>query len=130
MSVSPEVEALVRQVMATGDFASEDEVLLTAVKSLAEGRPATLGRRRHKELRASSLGKRLREIRQEYISQGGALLTAAELDLELAERRGSRYSKSAASRLRQFARQANLWRNRLRYRGRYSPNSRTAGDCP
>ena len=37
------------------------------------------------------LGRRLRQLRNEFIAQGGKLLNREELELELAERRGGLY---------------------------------------
>ncbi len=37
---------------------------------------------------ATELGRRLREIRARYIKRGGRLLTADEIDREVADRRG------------------------------------------
>jgi|GEM_PF-1089965 len=36
----------------------------------------------------SELGRRLRRIRQQYIAQGGTLLSAREIEAEVADRRG------------------------------------------
>jgi len=42
--------------------------------------------------RESDLGRRLREIRERYIAEGGKLLSVEEIDREIAERRRERSS--------------------------------------
>ena len=46
MTVSPEVEKLVKHAMRVGDFASEDEVLLAALQALSERRQTEAVKRR------------------------------------------------------------------------------------
>jgi hypothetical protein len=86
MTVSPEVEQLVKQAMLVGDYDSENEVLLAALRALAEQQQAEDENRPQ----ISTLGLQLREIRAQYISSGGDLLTAEQLDHEMAQRRGER----------------------------------------
>jgi hypothetical protein len=43
--------------------------------------------------RESELGRRLRRLRQQYIAEGGILLTAPEIEAEIANRRGEHSSK-------------------------------------
>lgn len=76
--------------METGRHPSEESVLLGAVKTLAEQQhnKNALPKTQH---HPSSLGKRLREIREQYIASGGSLLSMDQLDQEMAERRGERY---------------------------------------
>jgi hypothetical protein len=86
MTVSPEVEQLVKQAMLVGDYDSENAVLLAALRALAEQQQAEDENRPQ----ISTLGLQLREIRAQYISSGGDLLTAEQLDHEMAQRRGER----------------------------------------
>ena len=90
MTVSPEVEALVRQVMLVGDYASEDAVLLAALQALGERQQVEQGPPGQPYPRVSPLGMQLREIRTQYVANGGELLTAEQFDRELAQRRGER----------------------------------------
>jgi hypothetical protein len=86
MTVSPEVEELVKQAMLIGDYDSENAVLIAALHALAAQRQAEDENRPQ----VSPLGLRLREIRAQYIASGGDLLTDEQLDREMAERRGER----------------------------------------
>ena len=90
MTVSPEVEELVRRAMRTGHYPSEDAVLLAALTALGERRPAQDGRRFEVPDRVSPLGMQLRELRAQYVAGGGDLLSAEQLDREIAQRRGER----------------------------------------
>ena len=90
MTVSPEVEELVRRAMRAGDYPSEDAVLLAALQALGERRPADEGKRPRSGTLVSQLGARLRGIRAQYVAGGGKLLTAEQLQQEIAERRGER----------------------------------------
>jgi hypothetical protein len=86
MTVSPEVEELVKQAMLVGDYDSEDAVLLAALQALAERQQTE----EVKRPQITPLGLKLREIRAQYISGGGDLLTVEQLDREIAQRRGQR----------------------------------------
>jgi hypothetical protein len=88
MTISPEVEELVRQVMLAGDYPSENAVLLAALRALGERRQAEEGNRRESLPRVSPLGVQLRDIRAQYVAGGGELITAEQLDREIAQRRG------------------------------------------
>lgn len=90
MTVSPEVEELVRRAMLGGNYASEDAVLRAALEALAQRQLTGDQDRPPPGLPVSPLGARLREIRDEYLAGGGVLLTAEELDEERAQRRGQR----------------------------------------
>jgi hypothetical protein len=90
MTVSREVEELARRMMLAGDYASEDAVLLAGLQALEQRQPAGEDGRRPSTPQVSPLGARLREIREQYLAGGGALLTAADVDREIAQRRGVR----------------------------------------
>jgi hypothetical protein len=90
MTVSPEVEELVRRVMLVGDYASEDAVLVAALQALGERRQAEEGNSLEPPPRVSPLGMQLREIRAQYVAGGGDLLSAEQVDWEIAQRRGER----------------------------------------
>ena len=90
MTVSPEVEELVKRAMRVGDFASEDEVLLAALHALNERRPTDPVKRRKPSDSVSPLGMQLREIRAQYLAGGGDVLASEQFDQELAQRRGER----------------------------------------
>ena len=90
MTVSPEVEELVKRAMRVGDFASEDEVLLAALQALNERRQTDPVKRRKPSESVSPLGMQLREIRAQYLAGGGDVLALGQFDQELAQRRGER----------------------------------------
>lgn len=90
MTVSPEVEELVKHAMRVGDFASEDEVLRAALQALSERRQMELVKRRKSHDSVSPLGLQLREIRAQYLAGGGEVLALGQFDQELAQRRGER----------------------------------------
>jgi toxin ParE1/3/4 len=90
MTVSPEVEELVRRVIRVGDYPSEDAVLLAALHALGERRQAEERRSQGTLHRVSPLGLRLREMRSQYVAGGGELLTIEQFDRAVAQRRGER----------------------------------------
>ena len=90
MTVSPEVEELVKRAMRVGDFASEDEVLLAALQALNEQRQTDPVKRRKPSDAVLPLGMQLREIRAQYLAGGGDVLTPEQFDHEMAQRRGER----------------------------------------
>jgi Spy/CpxP family protein refolding chaperone len=90
MTVSPEVEELVKHAMRVGDFASEDEVLLAALHALDERRQTDPVKRRKPSESVSPLGMQLREIRAHYLAGGGDVLAPEQFDQEMAQRRGER----------------------------------------
>ena len=90
MTVSPEVEELVKRAMRVGDFASEDEVLLAALEALNERRQMDPVKRGKPNDSVSPLGMQLREIRAQYLARGGDALSPEQLDQEMAQRRGER----------------------------------------
>ena len=90
MTVSPEVEELVKRAMRVGDFASENEVLLAALQALGERPRAEKGNRPEPPDQVSPLGMQLRGIRAQYLAGGGEVMSPEQFDRELAERRGER----------------------------------------
>ena len=90
MTVSPEVEELVKRAMRVGDFASEDEVLLAALQALHAQRQTDPVKPRKSSDAVSPLGMQLREIRAQYLAGGGDVLALGQFDQELAQRRGER----------------------------------------
>ena len=90
MTVSPEVEELVKRAMRVGDYASENEVLLAALQALHERREAGEVEQRNPNPGLSPFGLRMREIRAQYLAGGGDVLSPEQLDRELALRRGER----------------------------------------
>lgn len=90
VTVSSEVEELVQRMMLIGEYPSEDAVLVAALHALEQRRFADKDQGAPSVPQISPLGARLREIRKQYLDGGGALLTAEELDREIAERRGHR----------------------------------------
>lgn len=90
MTVSPEVEELVKYVMRVGDYASENDVLLAALQALNERRQTAEVKRRNRREPISPLGVQLREIRAQYLAGGGEVMSPEQFDRELAERRGER----------------------------------------
>ena len=90
MTVSPEVEELVKYAMRVGDYASENDVLLAALQALHERRQTAAARRRKASEPVSPFGTKLREIRAQYLVGGGELMSPEQFDRELAERRGER----------------------------------------
>ncbi|HPM84408.1 MAG TPA: hypothetical protein PLF81_27070 [Candidatus Anammoximicrobium sp.] len=90
MTVSPEVEELVKYVMRVGDYASENDVLLAALQALDERRQTAEVKGRKRTEPVSPLGMQLREIRAQYLAGGGEVMSPEQFDRELAERRGER----------------------------------------
>ena len=90
MTVSPEVEELVKRAMRVGHFASEDEVLLAALQALNEQRQTDPVKGRKPSDSVSPLGMQLREIRAQYLAGGGDVLSGEQFDHEMARRRGGR----------------------------------------
>jgi hypothetical protein len=90
MTVSPEVEELVKRAMRVGDYASENEVLLAALQALNERRQSHDVRRRKPSDSVSPIGMQLREIRAQYMAGGGDVLSPEQFDREMAQRRGER----------------------------------------
>ena len=90
MTVSPEVEALVKRAMRVGDYVSENEVLPAALQALGERRQTDDAKRREPPDQVSPLGMELREIRAQYVAAGGNVLSVEQFDCELAQRRGER----------------------------------------
>jgi len=85
MTVSPEVEELVKYVMRVGDYASENDVLLAALQVLNERRQTAEVKRRKRSEPISPLGMQLREIRAQYLAGGGEVMSPEQFDRELAE---------------------------------------------
>lgn len=98
MTVSPEIEELVKHAMRVGDYASENEVLLAALRALNERRQTAEMIRRRPSDCVSSLGMQLREIRAQYLAGGGNVLSPEEFDHEMAQRRGDALHIAAAKR--------------------------------
>lgn len=90
MTVSPEVEELVKRAMRVGDFASENAVLLAALQALNERWQTEPVTRRKPSQSVSPLGMQLREIRAHYLAGGGDVLAPEQCDQEMAQRRGER----------------------------------------
>jgi hypothetical protein len=85
MTVSPEVEELVKYVMRVGDYASENDVLLAALQVLNERRQTAEVKRRKRSEPISPLGMQLREIRAQYLAGGGEVMSPEQFDRELAQ---------------------------------------------
>jgi len=90
MTVSPEVEELVKRAMRVGDYASENDVLLAALHALNEWRQSDEVKRRKPCDSISPLGMQLREIRAQYLAADGDVLSCEQFDREMAQRRGER----------------------------------------
>ena len=85
MTVSPEVEELVKYVMRVGDYASENDVLLAALQVLNERRQTAEVKRRKRSEPISPLGMQLREIRAQYLAGGEEVMSPEQFDRELAK---------------------------------------------
>lgn len=88
-----EVQAMVEQEMEDGQYSSEEEVLMAAMRAFVGRRKTRKTAEQKTATQRSTLGKRLRAIRRRYVEAGGKLLTVEELDREVAERRGERSSQ-------------------------------------